>query len=259
LGKTLLGASAFMHMNYVDTRSGEAVGPTLLHVAVTNRPYVVGLEDYAELIAASADGGDRPVVLSRSPTNEETTMELPELKRELLRHGVDLDALQLTGSNPASAPSPAAFAQALREAGVSLSLSQSGAESEITGDEVVAAVAEIARDNIALSRTATELGQRLQELERSAVATEVKRLVADGYIVPAKESAYLELALTNRVLFDTLIPSEPVVKLANEIGHSGAGTPPAADSLSEAETAATIARYTAPGGVLSRLGVRAGV
>src|SRR6185503_14947170 len=52
-GKTLLGASAMLSTNYVDTRTGKPVGPTLLHVAVTNRPYVVGLEDYKEVLAAS--------------------------------------------------------------------------------------------------------------------------------------------------------------------------------------------------------------
>src|SRR5215207_2318806 len=35
LGKTLIGASAMMSTNYTDTKTGQKVGPTLLHCAVT--------------------------------------------------------------------------------------------------------------------------------------------------------------------------------------------------------------------------------
>jgi hypothetical protein len=56
LGKTLLGASAMLHMDYTDTRTGQKVGPTLLHSCITNRPYVVGLGDYEEVVAATRAG-----------------------------------------------------------------------------------------------------------------------------------------------------------------------------------------------------------
>ena len=55
MGKTLLGASAFLHMDYTDTRTNKKVGPTLLHTCVTNRPYVTDLDDYEEVVAATAD------------------------------------------------------------------------------------------------------------------------------------------------------------------------------------------------------------
>lgn len=64
LGKTLLGASAMIDMDYEDARTGEKVGPALLHVCVTNRPYVTELEDYQELIAASADSVVDAVLLT---------------------------------------------------------------------------------------------------------------------------------------------------------------------------------------------------
>lgn len=59
LGSTLLGASAMISLDYTDTRTGRKVGPTLLHSCITNRPYCVGLEDYSEVLAATA----RDVVL----------------------------------------------------------------------------------------------------------------------------------------------------------------------------------------------------
>ena len=58
IGKTLLGASAMMHMDYTDTRTGSRMGPTLLHTAITNRPYITGLDDFQEYVAASADTSD---------------------------------------------------------------------------------------------------------------------------------------------------------------------------------------------------------
>jgi hypothetical protein len=58
LGKTLLGASAMMHMDFRDSASGERRGPALLHCAITNRPHLVDLDDYTEVVAASAGAWD---------------------------------------------------------------------------------------------------------------------------------------------------------------------------------------------------------
>lgn len=55
LGKTLIGASAMIDLDLLDTKSGKHVGPTLLHVAVTNRPYITKLDEFRELVACSAD------------------------------------------------------------------------------------------------------------------------------------------------------------------------------------------------------------
>ena len=54
--KTLLGASAFLNLNYRDTRSGESVGPALLHHCITNREYVLDLEPYEEIAASTSPG-----------------------------------------------------------------------------------------------------------------------------------------------------------------------------------------------------------
>jgi hypothetical protein len=60
---TLLGASAFLNLDYTDTRTGQKVGPALLHHCITNRPYVVDLEPYQE-IAASASPGSQVLMLT---------------------------------------------------------------------------------------------------------------------------------------------------------------------------------------------------
>lgn len=79
MGTTYLGASAFLNLNYFDTSDGQRKGPTLLHTAVTNRPYVTGLEDYEEIVAATAanagidaDNLDSMVLLTVESTPEVT-------------------------------------------------------------------------------------------------------------------------------------------------------------------------------------------
>jgi hypothetical protein len=82
LGKTYLGASAMLHPNYVDTRTGKPVGPTLLHVAVTNRPYVLGLDDYKEVVAASNSSDDDIVVYDTKPVESVTAHNPPQTRAE---------------------------------------------------------------------------------------------------------------------------------------------------------------------------------
>jgi len=50
-----LGASHFMHLNYEDTKTGNKVGPTLLHLAITNEYIYIAVRATTDLIAASAD------------------------------------------------------------------------------------------------------------------------------------------------------------------------------------------------------------
>ena len=55
IGSTILGASAMLSLDYRDSRSGRRWGKTLLHVAATNRPHLVSLDPYEELVAACAE------------------------------------------------------------------------------------------------------------------------------------------------------------------------------------------------------------
>jgi hypothetical protein len=50
--KTLLGASAFLHLDAKDAQTGERRGVALLHVAGTNRPALVDLAPYELVVAA---------------------------------------------------------------------------------------------------------------------------------------------------------------------------------------------------------------
>jgi hypothetical protein len=69
---TILGASAMLNLDYTSTKDGSKVGPTLLHVAATNRPYLTEMEPYEEL-AASASPGREVLMLTAASTPPATT------------------------------------------------------------------------------------------------------------------------------------------------------------------------------------------
>lgn len=214
LGKTLLGASAMMHMNYTDTRTGKKVGPTLLHMAVTNRPYVVDLEDYEELISASADSSGEPAMLTTATTEESPTMDLAELL-DILKdeHGIDVGALQAQAEyhendDQRNTNLSNVLASALSQSGL-VQLSSEG--DSVTDQDIIAAVAELANTNVALSG-------RLESLEAESAEQTVDALISAGMILPAKRETMIKLKLSNEELFVELLPDAPLVHLSREEG-----------------------------------------
>ncbi len=212
-GKTYLGASAFLSTNYTDSATGKKAGPTLLHVAVTNRPYVTGLEDYREVIAASADNTGEVVVLTPP---EET--EVPLTKEQLLAqlkkdHGIDVGALQAAAEQP---PAPdtaalsAAVVEALKGAGVKLSAGEDG---ELKLTDVSAAVVELAADNKGLRDS-------VGELKLAAATAEVDGYIGTGRLLPKTKATAIEMALSNRTGLEAILAPEdkPYVKLAAQEG-----------------------------------------
>lgn len=249
LGKTWLGASAMLSTNYKDTNTGERVGPTLLHVAVTNRPYVTGLEDYKEIISASnvkesdvvvyqtcpddeevktsADSLIDETLEASSPT-EENTMTRDELIAALLEHGIDVEALQAAADEAeANAALSNELAEKLAE---TLELSNSAVDSET----LVGAIAELHNEKVSLSA-------RLEGLERAQAEHVVNGLVSAGFVEPARKDAFVELRLSNPEMFEKLVPSEPIVKLGVMTGSE----PNVSDAKDELNIDAEIARLTA--------------
>lgn len=233
--RTYIGASAMLSLDYTDTNTGKKSGPTLCHVAVTNRPYITNLDEYEEIIKASADNSDEAVLLTEPATDENVepqsgSEEGPEVeehktmtKEELIaalkdEHGIDVDALQAEADKP-SGPDTTELSNklvaALTDAGV-VKLSNDNTAANV--EQVVNAVVDLAKDNVALS-------SRVEKLELSsaeaAAEFEVKNKVRDGFIEPAKEAAMIKLYLTNQDLYNDLLPSEAVVNLSGkEVGSS---------------------------------------
>lgn len=238
-GKTYLGASAFLSTNYTDSATGKKAGPTLLHVAVTNRPYVTNLDGYREVIAASADNTGEVVVLTPP---EET--EVPPTKDELLKqlkdgHGIDVEALQAAAAQP---PAPdtaalsAAVVEALKGAGVKLSAGEDG---ELKLTDVSAAVVELAADNKGLRDS-------VDELKLAAATAEIDGYIGTGRLLPKARKTAVRLALTARDELEAILAPEdaPYVKLARQEGV------PANDGeqRQEADIDGEIARLTADHG-----------
>lgn len=228
--RTLLGASAFLSMDYKDTRTGQRVGPTLLHSCITNRPYVTGLDPYEEVIAATADTEDDVDVLVLAPAQEDTGMTKEELLAALRdEHGIDVEALQAQAAEAAGASQlTAALSQAL---GSSAALSADG--ESLTLSDVVNAVAELHQNNLELSSTVSQL-----TTERAA--SEIDGYIAAGRVLPRQRAAFIELALTNRDMLDQLLPEVPVVRLNN---LEGTGGQPQGEQHQSADIDAEIARY----------------
>lgn len=226
--RTYIGASAMLSLDYTDTSTGKKAGPTLCHVAVTNRPYITNLEDYEEIVKASADNSDEAVLLTEPENQEDNGSDTEPVdeghktmtKEELLaalkdEHGIDVAALQTELETAKAEPADTAaelsnkLVDALTERGV-LNLS---ATDSANVEQVVGAVVELAKDNV-------ELSNRIEKLELSSAQAEatfeVETKVRDGYIDPAKKDAMVKLYLTNKELYNELLPAEPKINLSGE-------------------------------------------
>ncbi len=228
-GTTYLGASALFHLNYKNTKTGERVGPTLLHVAVTNRPYVTRLDPY-EAVAAAAEAFTDPAVmeLSGRPPEGNVPRSLEDVLAELKTdHDVDVEGLRAELSTAQEKVATAEGDTALAEQ-IAATLRGTGAEVKLTGAEVssadlVSAVAELAQNNVALSNARDEASDRIAALEKRNTATEIDGYIAEGRILPAKREVYLSMALSHRDMFDQVLPTEPLVALGVEQGQAPRG------------------------------------
>jgi hypothetical protein len=249
LGKTYLGASAMLSLDYTNTKTGEKVGPTLLHSCVTNRPYVTGLDDYEEIVAATTDSsGEAAVLLSETVVEvkpakettmpEETTQTVAEPSLEELlatlkdKHQIDVSALQAqTAETDRQAKLSQTIVDALTTAGV-VKLSNTD-DKALSTETVATAVQELATNNVTLTN-------RLVSLEKRDAQHVVDGLIGEGRILPAERDVRVELKLSQPDLFDKLLPAQPIVKLSNEVGVN----PPKADAH-KYDVDAEIARLSA--------------
>jgi hypothetical protein len=229
-GKTYLGSSAFLHMNYKDTATQQRVGPALLHVCVTNRPYITNLEDYQEVIEASADETGDVLVLG----NEEETVGLTkeELYEQLkTEHGIDVTALEEQAAAKAdTAQLTSAIADALKGSGSGVKLTGE----ELEKGDVVAAIVELAGKNDALTEQVTTL-------TRKAAENEVDGYIKLGRLLPKSRNRAIEDVLRGEGIDDYLAPSDhPYVRLGQQVGQA----PPDGETKHEQNVDEEIMRLT---------------
>jgi len=220
IGKTLLGTSAMLHLNYTDRRSGELVGPTLIHNCVTNNPYVTDLEGFEEVLQMTAPGADithqEDIVLLTSVPMKESEMATPtldELFAQLKKdHNIDVPDLQQKAANSEKA---VALSAKIQEELVGTGLLKLSAGQEVDADTLVGAVAEAGAQIVTLS---TKVDTLSETIVKDAATRDVEKLVLSGHILPKDQESMLELRLSNKELFAKLVPENPVVKLSQENG-----------------------------------------
>ena len=219
IGKTILGASANLALAYIDKRTGKNAGPTLLHVAATNRPYLVDLNDFETVSASDADTNEEVVLLlsdSGYNTNhiiseEEKNMTKDELIAALSEHGIDVVAGQ----------------QALADVQGYVSLSN------VLGDDVVATPETLSNAMVELSNSIKDrdaqieeretriqdLTAQIQEASLSSSEAEVDGLIEKGRILPAWRDTMIQLSMSDREKFDTFVLPEELAKF--ELSEQG--------------------------------------
>jgi hypothetical protein len=202
LGNTLIGASAMMSMDYTDTRTGKRVGPTLLHMAVTNRPYITNLAGFEEVIAASADTSEEQTVLLGAADNEE--IDMPKTLEELFaalktEHNIDVEDLQKRAGEKDEI---AALSNVL------------GGDETLSLSDIAEAVVELSNENKVLVETVNELKADKDAMRLSAATVEIDGYVAAGRILPKQRDAMLELSMSNRETFEALLPEESLIDLS---------------------------------------------
>lgn len=160
------------------------------------------------MVAATADDdSDEAVVL----TPEEA---MPQSREELLaalkeQHGIDVEALQQRVDHAGDTSQlTAALTQALT-GGLALS-------GEVTGDDLVGAVAELAQ-------LSNARGEQIDGLLRERAEATVDDYIGQGRLLPKARGKAIELVLTSPAELDAFLApaNDPYVKLASPQGLTG--------------------------------------
>ena len=228
----IMGASAMLSLDYTDTRTNTKAGPTLLHHCLTNRPYVTDLDDYEEVLTASADYTGDAIVLAQ----EALRMTREELIAAALEQGIDIEALQSqVAQRTDMSQLTAMLTEALRPASGELQLTAGSGET-VTLSDVVGAVAELAEKNVALSST-------VGELRKDAAEREVDGYIGVGRLLPKSRSKAIKMVLSGdrEGLDDFLAPVDaPYVRL----NHVEGAAPPQGEQKHTGDIDAEIAKLT---------------
>jgi len=239
VGKTYLGASAFFSTNALDRRTQKRVGPTLYHVAITNRPYVNRLDEFEEVLLSMADGSNEAVVLTATP-KENTHMELEDILEVLkVEHDIDVRGLQeKAGQVDAAVALSAQILDDLVEADL---VALSDDDSTETYDTIRSAITSASETIVSLSAQIAEMNE---EQVRLSAEAKVDALIEKALIHEDKRDVYVKLAMTDAETFDALVPEEAMVRLSEEDGTDEDATPDA-EVDAEAETKAALDRILA--------------
>lgn len=236
-GNTLIGASAMFSENYVRTTDGSRTGPTLLHLGVTNRPYITNLTGFEEISLSNVDTNDDSMVLMSSMDETSTDGKKPMTKDELLAAllelGIDVPTLETQVADLQTSLSAAQTElSATQEQVVTLSatsedddrdativaLSAQFDEAEKAAEALTLELADVKASadtlTVELSSTQTALTEAQELLAVAALesaTTEVDGLIKEGRVLPKQRDIMIRLARDERETFDSLLPETAIV------------------------------------------------
>jgi uncharacterized protein YicC (UPF0701 family) len=126
-------------------------------------------------------------------------------------HNIDVSQLQAqAGAGHEQAKLSQTIVDALTSAGV-VKLSNAEKADGVATDTVVAAVQELATNNVSLSH-------RIAGMEKREAEHLVDGLIEQGRLMPAQRDVFVEMKLTAPAMFDKAVPATAIVKLSNEQG-----------------------------------------
>ena len=167
IGKTIIGASAMFSLNHTDPDTGEKIGPTLYHVAATNRPHRLGLQPYEPVSLSNSENDDNTYIVMLSEgdakesgsesdddlESENSSMDrLEELLAEL-RDTFDIDVESLQKAQKEAAEAKTAEEEAKAEEKVE----EAEAKVEKTEEKVEDAKAAKVKEPVAASAVSEEV------------------------------------------------------------------------------------------------------
>ena len=236
IGTTILGASAMMNLNYSDTATGRKVGPTLLHVAATNRPYLTKLAPFEEIALSNANADTEDELVLLTPANlSETDMNLSQMKKVLKdTHNIDIDALQAAAeATPAvetqvvdpTAEIVAALSGVIKAANADDFVALSADNEEPTLSDVADGVVALTRSVISLRTENASLSEKVKAADTAQAEHDVDAAIREGKILPKQRDAFVELRLSNSEMYERLVPDTAVVSLSEDGVTSHEQTP----------------------------------
>lgn len=220
-GKIYLGASAFFHMNYPLQDTGERVGPTLLHVAVTNRPHLSSLDSYQEVFLSRVDDSMDEAVVLTAANKENEPMTLDEMLTTLkVDHDIDVPELQERAKQGDKA---IALTAQISQTLVDNDLIELSSTDDLNFEAIEKAIVDARGEIVSLSAQVEEMNTAQARAEAEA---KVQKLVDDAFITEEKAEAYIKLSMSDPEAFEAIIPEEAFVRLSAETGTEEDSTPP---------------------------------
>lgn len=212
IGLTLLGASAKMSLDYVDTKTNQKVGPTLLHVAITNRPYLNDLAEFENVSMSNADTNDEVILLTNGETaepipTEEKFMTKEELISGLSEYGIDVEAGQ----------------KALADKEGFLALSNVlGEDFEVTPTALSRTIVDLTNSLNERDGQLDAVQAELTAVKRGAAEAKVDSLISAGRIRPVTREQMIQFELSAPETFELFLLPEAEAEI--EMSEQGVTT-----------------------------------